>query len=129
MKIAIGVIDHHSLQVERSEEVAAHIRMALKHIPAGAARAVLRLRHGPGGDGAPACAVQDGLARAGHEHRAPGARGAGGECLAADPKLTLLTVTDSPKAAKKKTAKKAAAKKAPAKKKAKTASKKKSKKR
>jgi 5-methyltetrahydropteroyltriglutamate--homocysteine methyltransferase len=33
-KIAIGVIDHHSLQVERPEEVAAHIRKALEHIPA-----------------------------------------------------------------------------------------------
>lgn len=34
MKIAIGVIDHHSLQVERKEDVADHIRTALKHIPA-----------------------------------------------------------------------------------------------
>lgn len=33
-KIAIGVIDHHTLQVERPEEVAADIRAALKHIPA-----------------------------------------------------------------------------------------------
>ena len=33
-KIAIGVIDHHSLQVERPDEVADHIRQALKHIPA-----------------------------------------------------------------------------------------------
>jgi 5-methyltetrahydropteroyltriglutamate--homocysteine methyltransferase len=33
-KIAIGVIDHHSLQVETPEEVAAHIRQALKYIPA-----------------------------------------------------------------------------------------------
>jgi 5-methyltetrahydropteroyltriglutamate--homocysteine methyltransferase len=33
-KIAIGVINHHSLQVERPEEVAAHLRLALKHIPA-----------------------------------------------------------------------------------------------
>lgn len=33
-KICIGVIDHHSLQVERPEEIAAHIRRALKHIPA-----------------------------------------------------------------------------------------------
>ncbi len=33
-KIAIGVIDHHSLQVERPEEIADHIRRALKHIPA-----------------------------------------------------------------------------------------------
>ena len=33
-KIAIGVIDHHSLQVERPEEIADHIRRALKSIPA-----------------------------------------------------------------------------------------------
>jgi 5-methyltetrahydropteroyltriglutamate--homocysteine methyltransferase len=32
-KIAIGVIDHHTLQVERPEEVADHIRRALKLIP------------------------------------------------------------------------------------------------
>jgi 5-methyltetrahydropteroyltriglutamate--homocysteine methyltransferase len=32
-KIGIGVIDHHTLQVERPEEVADHIRRALKHIP------------------------------------------------------------------------------------------------
>jgi len=33
-KIAIGVIDHHGLQVERPDEIAEHIRKALKHIPA-----------------------------------------------------------------------------------------------
>jgi 5-methyltetrahydropteroyltriglutamate--homocysteine methyltransferase len=33
-KIGIGVIDHHTLQVERPEEVAALIRKALEHIPA-----------------------------------------------------------------------------------------------
>ena len=33
-KICIGVIDHHSLQVERPEEIAEHIRKALKYIPA-----------------------------------------------------------------------------------------------
>jgi 5-methyltetrahydropteroyltriglutamate--homocysteine methyltransferase len=33
-KIVIGVIDHHTLQVERPEQVAALIREALKHIPA-----------------------------------------------------------------------------------------------
>jgi len=32
-KIVIGVIDHHTLQVERPEEIAALIREALKHIP------------------------------------------------------------------------------------------------
>ena len=34
MKVAIGVSDHHSLQVERPDEIAHHIREALKHIPA-----------------------------------------------------------------------------------------------
>jgi len=33
-KICIGVIDHHSLQVERPDEIAEHIRRALKYIPA-----------------------------------------------------------------------------------------------
>src|SRR3970282_1115428 len=33
-KIAIGVIDHHTMQVERPEEVADLIRRALEHIPA-----------------------------------------------------------------------------------------------
>jgi 5-methyltetrahydropteroyltriglutamate--homocysteine methyltransferase len=32
-KVVIGVIDHHTLQVERPEEIAALIREALKHIP------------------------------------------------------------------------------------------------
>ena len=74
MKVAIGVIDHHSLQVETPTEVADHIRMALKHIPGRALGAVVRLRHGPRGHGAPARALQDGVARAGHEHRAQRAR-------------------------------------------------------
>jgi len=33
MKVAIGVIDHHSLQVERADAVAEHIRTALKSLP------------------------------------------------------------------------------------------------
>jgi 5-methyltetrahydropteroyltriglutamate--homocysteine methyltransferase len=33
-KVAIGVIDHHGLQVERPEEIAEHIRRALKYIAA-----------------------------------------------------------------------------------------------
>jgi len=32
-KIVIGVIDHHTLQVERPDQVAALIREALRHIP------------------------------------------------------------------------------------------------
>jgi len=34
MKIAIGVIDHHSLQVERVDAVAEHIRTAMQFVPA-----------------------------------------------------------------------------------------------
>jgi len=33
-KVAIGVIDHHTLQVERPEQIADLIREALKHVPA-----------------------------------------------------------------------------------------------
>jgi 5-methyltetrahydropteroyltriglutamate--homocysteine methyltransferase len=33
-KVVIGVIDHHNLQIERPDQVAAIIREALKHIPA-----------------------------------------------------------------------------------------------
>lgn len=33
-KVAIGVVDHHSLQVEKPDDIAHHIREALKHIPA-----------------------------------------------------------------------------------------------
>jgi 5-methyltetrahydropteroyltriglutamate--homocysteine methyltransferase len=33
-KICIGVIDHHTLQVEQPEQVASQLRAALKHIPA-----------------------------------------------------------------------------------------------
>jgi 5-methyltetrahydropteroyltriglutamate--homocysteine methyltransferase len=33
-KVAIGMIDHHTLQVERPDEIADNIREALKHIPA-----------------------------------------------------------------------------------------------
>jgi 5-methyltetrahydropteroyltriglutamate--homocysteine methyltransferase len=32
-KVVIGVVDHHTLQVERPDEIAALIRAALKHIP------------------------------------------------------------------------------------------------
>jgi 5-methyltetrahydropteroyltriglutamate--homocysteine methyltransferase len=33
-KVAIGVVDHHTLQVETPEQVAALVRKALQHIPA-----------------------------------------------------------------------------------------------
>src|SRR3990170_3461178 len=48
-KICIGVIDHHSLQVEKPEEIADHIRRALKHIPAE--RLIISSDCGLGGEG------------------------------------------------------------------------------
>ena len=46
-KIAIGVIDHHTLQVESPDEVAEKIRAALKFIPPERPGDLDRLRHGP----------------------------------------------------------------------------------
>ena len=77
-KIVIGVIDHHTLQVERPDEVAALIREALQDIPAGAADHLVRLRHGPRGHGPAPRRLQDGGDGAGHEHRAQGTGTAGG---------------------------------------------------
>jgi 5-methyltetrahydropteroyltriglutamate--homocysteine methyltransferase len=71
-KISIGVIDHHTLQVEQPEQVAAQIRAALKHIPADG------LRHGPRGHEPPPCLLQVRVARARHQHRAQGDRRADG---------------------------------------------------
>jgi len=114
MKVAIGVIDHHSLQVERPEEVAAHIRMALKHIPVE--RLVLSSDCGMGREGMARrhafykmVSLVQGTNIVRRELGIPEA-----ECLAADPKLTLLTIKGAAAApAKKKAAsgKKAAAKK------------------
>ena len=73
-KVVIGVIDHHTLQVERPDEIAALIREALKHIPAGAPDHLVRLRHGPRRHGPPPRHLQDGLDGARHQHRAQGAR-------------------------------------------------------
>src|SRR6266404_3356296 len=41
-KVVVGVIDHHTLQVERPDQIAALIREALKHIPP---ERFIRLRH------------------------------------------------------------------------------------
>jgi 5-methyltetrahydropteroyltriglutamate--homocysteine methyltransferase len=49
MKVCIGVIDHHTLQVESPTEVADLIRQALKVIPAG--RLVLSSDCGMGREG------------------------------------------------------------------------------
>jgi len=89
MKIAIGVIDHHSLQVERVDEVAAHIRLAMKGIPAerlvvssdcGMGREGMSRRHALYKMGA----LVQGTNVVRKEIGAPEA-----ECLLADPKFSL----------------------------------------
>ena len=73
-KIVIGVIDHHTLQVERPDEVAALIREALKKYSARTADHLVRLRDGPRRHEPAACELQDGGHGARHQHRAQGAR-------------------------------------------------------
>jgi len=89
MKVAIGVIDHHSLQVERPQDVADHIRRALKHIPAerlvvssdcGMGREGMSRRHALYKMGA----LVQGTNIVRKELGVPEA-----ECLLADPKLSL----------------------------------------
>ena len=111
MKIAIGVIDHHSLQVERPEEVAAHIRLALKYIPLE--RLVLSSDCGMGREGMARrhalykmVSLVQGTNIVRREHRIPEA-----ESIAADPNLTLLNVPRSRKKAARKASKKAVRKK------------------
>ena len=90
MKVAIGVIDHHSLQVERKEAVAEHIRTALKHIPAE--RLVVSSDCGMGREGMSRrhalykmAALVQGTNVVRKELGAPLA-----ECLLADPRYSLV---------------------------------------
>jgi len=99
MKIAIGVIDHHTLQVETPKEVADHIRLALKHIPAE--RLVLSSDCGMGREGMARrhalykmVSLVQGTNIVRKELGIPEA-----ECIAADPNLTLLDVKRAPAAA------------------------------
>src|SRR4051812_7164645 len=92
MKIAIGVIDHHSLQVESPKMVADHIRMALKHIPLE--RLVLSSDCGMGREGMARrhalykmVSLVQGTNIIRKEHGIKEA-----ECIAADSKLTLLEI-------------------------------------
>ena len=71
-KIAIGVIDHHTLQVESPDEVAAQIRAALKYIPPERLGDFVGLRHGPRRHEPPPRLLQDGLAGVRHQHGAQG---------------------------------------------------------
>ena len=88
-KIVIGVIDHHTLQVERPDQIAALIREALKHIPAerliissdcGMGREGMGRRHA--GYKMVAMALGTNIVR--KELGLPEA-----ECLAADPRYSL----------------------------------------
>jgi 5-methyltetrahydropteroyltriglutamate--homocysteine methyltransferase len=92
MKIAIGVIDHHSLQVESPKMVADHIRMALKHIPLE--RLVLSSDCGMGREGMARrhalykmVSLVQGTNIIRKEHGIPEA-----PSIAADSKLTLLDI-------------------------------------
>ncbi len=71
-KIAIGVLDHHTLQVESPDEVAAAIRAGAQIHPARAAGHFVGLRHGPRGHEPPPRLLQDGVAGARHQHGAQG---------------------------------------------------------
>lgn len=90
MKVTIGVIDHHSLQVERPDAVADHIREALKHVPAE--RLVISSDCGMGREGMSRrhalykmAALVQGTNIVRRELGVPEA-----ECLIADPKLSLV---------------------------------------
>ena len=89
-KIAIGVIDHHTLQVERPEEIADHIRRALKYIPVE--RLVISSDCGMGREGMSRrhalykmVALVQGTNMVRRELGLPEA-----ECLIADPRYTLV---------------------------------------
>ena len=77
MKVCVGAIDHHTLQVEAPTEVADLIRQALTVIPAERLVLSLGLRDGARRDEPAACLLQDGVAGAGHEHRQEGTGVAG----------------------------------------------------
>src|SRR6188508_2026019 len=115
MKVAIGVIDHHSLQVETPKEVADHIRLALKHIPVE--RLVLSSDCGMGREGMARrhalykmVSLVQGTNIVRKEHGIKEA-----QCIAANSDLTLLDIRKSAPAAApaagKKPSKVAAAKK------------------
>ena len=94
-KVVIGVIDHHTLQVERPDEVATLIRAALQHVPAQ--RLIISSDCGMGREGMArrhaaykmvAMVLGTNIVR--KERGLPEA-----ECLAADPRYSLaVTATD-----------------------------------
>ncbi len=87
MKVAIGAIDHHTLQVESPTEVADAGAEGAEGDSAGAAGAVVGLRDGARGDEPAARVLQDGVAGAGHEHREEGAGAAAGRVARRRPEV------------------------------------------
>jgi 5-methyltetrahydropteroyltriglutamate--homocysteine methyltransferase len=94
MKVGIGAIDHHTLQVESPEEVAKIIRQALKVIPAE--RLVLSSDCGMGREGMSRrhafykmVSLVQGTNIVKKELEIPIS-----ECLAADPKMSLIRTTE-----------------------------------
>jgi 5-methyltetrahydropteroyltriglutamate--homocysteine methyltransferase len=94
-KVVIGVIDHHTLQVERPDDVAALIREALKHVPPQ--RLIISSDCGMGREGMArrhaaykmvAMVLGTNIVR--RELGLPEA-----ECLAADPRYSLAVTTAS----------------------------------
>jgi 5-methyltetrahydropteroyltriglutamate--homocysteine methyltransferase len=90
-KVVVGAIDHHTLQVERPEQVAALVREALKHIPAE--RLIISSDCGMGREGMgrrhanyKMVAMVLGTNMVRKELGLPEA-----ECLAADPRYSLTT--------------------------------------
>ena len=77
MKVGIGAIDHHTLQVESPEEVARSGAAGAEGHSGGAADPVVGLRHGPRRHDPAARVLQDGGAGAGREPGEAGARPAG----------------------------------------------------
>ena len=73
-KIAIGVIDHHTLQVESAGRSGGKNPRRAQIYSARAPGDLDRLRHGPRGHEPPPRLLQDRFAGARHQHRAQGAR-------------------------------------------------------
>jgi 5-methyltetrahydropteroyltriglutamate--homocysteine methyltransferase len=92
-KVVVGVIDHHTLQVERPEQIAALIRESLKHVPAE--RLMISSDCGMGREGMgrrhasyKMVSMVLGTNMVRKELGLPEA-----ECLAADPRYSLTTTT------------------------------------
>ncbi len=89
-KVCIGVVDHHTLQVETPEQVAALVRKALEHIPAE--RLILGSDCGMGREGMSRrhafykmVSIVQGTNQVRREHKLPEA-----PCLAADERFSMV---------------------------------------